>query len=332
MGENTKIEWATNTFNPWVGCTAVSPACKFCYAEAQDKHRGWTPEGWGKGKPRKRTSAANWKKPLAWNRKAKEEGTRPRVFCASLADVFDAEVSEDWRDDLWELICECDGLDWLLLTKRPQNVYEMVPYRWLDGGWPIHIWLGTTVEDQRRANERIPALLEYGAPVSFLSCEPLLGPVDLSVVPANLPGAKDDYFNPLTGHGYRDIQMREMQPDAKYHRIDWVICGGESGSHARPMLPGWAVSLRDQCVESGVPYLFKQWGEWGPVLSPEQNCKGQVAAFDITGRRKGLNEGFDPGAGDAFMAKEGKKRAGRLLDGRTWDEVPVSPAFRGSER
>lgn len=255
MAENTKIQWADHTFNPWIGCTKVSEGCKFCYAETQDNHRKWTPEGWGPGKPRKRTSAANWKKPLKWDKEAQEEGVRRRVFCASLADVFDDEVPQEWRDDLWQLVQATPNLDWLLLTKRPQSIHGMVPACWSGGEWPANAWLGVTAENQQRADERIPLLLDCPAPVRFLSCEPLLGPLDLTQYTCS---------------------FRDTSPDViTIHReIAWVICGGESGPNARRMDPEWALHLQRQCRAPAlfglfsVNFFFKQAGtvlakEWG---------------------------------------------------------------------
>jgi protein gp37 len=232
MAENTAIEWATHTFNPWTGCTKVSPACDFCYAEAWAKRAG-RPELW-QGE-RKRTTEAYWRQPLKWDRAAQAAGRRDRVFCASLADVFDNQVPERWRDDLWHRIEQTPNLDWLLLTKRPQNIAKMLPGArigtrpWGDG-WP-NVWLGTTVENQAEAERRIPHLLAVPAAVHSLSCEPLL---------EDLTGID------LTG-------------------IDWVIVGGESGPKARPMQEAWAESLRDQCRAAGVAFFMKQMARKAPI-------------------------------------------------------------------
>lgn len=220
MVENSAIEWTDHTFNPWVGCTKVSPACEHCYAEGWAKRTGqehlWAGE-------RRQTSEPNWKEPLRWNRKAEGAGVRHRVFCASLADVFDNQAQEQWRFSLWSLVCDTPNLDWQLLTKRPQNIAKMLPATWLNS-WP-HVWLGTTVENQEEADRRIPHLRAAPARVRFLSVEPMLGPVR-----PELDG------------------------------IHWVICGGESGPGARPMDPNWARSLRDQCQAAGVPFFMKQMG------------------------------------------------------------------------
>ena len=274
MAENSKIEWTDHTFNCWIGCTKVSPACDFCYAEKQNDHRQWNRAGWGAHAPRKRTSAAYWKQPFKWDRQAKAEGRRARVFCASLADVFDNHKSIDpeWRLELFDLIAATPNLDWLLLTKRPQNIAKMLPNDW-GGGWQ-NVWIGTTVENQAEADRRVPHLLTVPAAVHFLSCEPLLGPVDL----------RRAWGGPMKIEGPNWLDF-----------INWVICGGESGPGARPMHPDWARSLRDQCKAAGVAFHFKQWGEFAPD---------------------------DPFAKHTAMRRIGKKTAGRLLDGREWNELP----------
>lgn len=234
MAENSGIEWTTHTFNPWIGCTKVSAACDHCYAEAWDKRFGG--ERWGPHAPRKRTKT--WGNPVKWNRQAAETGTRPRVFCASLADVFDnhRSIQPEWRGELWGLIRDTPHLDWLLLTKRPQNIAKMLPVNWGDG-WP-NVWLGTTVEDQVEADRRIPHLARVPARVRFLSCEPLLSRIETPFLRMHF----DAYGNWREGGA-----------------IHWVITGGESGTHYRPADPDWFRSLRDQCADAGVPFLFKQW-------------------------------------------------------------------------
>jgi protein gp37 len=265
--KNSNIEWCDHTFNPWEGCTKVSPGCANCYAENRNtRFGGGTAVNWGKGAPRRRTSGHNWNQPVKWNEAAAAieavfnvpgpitsvlgPVARPRVFCASLADWLDDEVPIEWLADLLDLIQRTPHLDWLLLTKRPENWYERTRLvacllsrtkaprpnyallsflaEWKLGSPPDNVWIGTTVEDQVRADERIPALLSIPARVRFLSCEPLLGPVYLH---------------------------RARQAWTGLPGIDWVICGGESGPKARPMYPDWARSLRDQCAEAGVPFL-----------------------------------------------------------------------------
>jgi protein gp37 len=231
VGEHSSIEWTHHTFNPWWGCSKVSPACEHCYAEAWAKRVGKSL--WGLRAERRFFSDAHWREPLRWNARAAAAGVRRRVFCASMADVFEArDELRDARERLWILIADTPALDWLLLTKRPEHVAACVPW---GNDWPQNVWLGTTVETQRWAQERIPHLLSNAARVRFLSCEPLLGPLDLAE---------------WLGRG----------------RVDWVIAGGESGPKARPMDPIWPTSVRDQCKHAGVAFHFKQWGDWGPSL------------------------------------------------------------------
>ena len=315
MGEATKIEWCDATFNAWVGCTKVSPACDHCYAEGWAKRTGH-PELWQGD--RRRTTASNWREPIKWNKRAAAEGRRLRVFCSSLADVFDNQVPEEWRADLWRLIDETPSLDWLLLTKRPQNAGKMIreARRAVLGGrvadehllwpWP-NVWLGTTVENQGEADRRIPHLLAVPAKVHFLSCEPLLGPLDLA-------------------------RWLGRTAAGRFHAepiIDWIITGGESGPGARPAHPDWFRSLRDQCAAAGVPFFFKQWGEWhpsamhGPATCPYKSTH----AIHVNGERE-----FRPGEafykagtarGWAGVCHVGKKVAGAMLDGREHREFPT---------
>lgn len=215
--ENSKIEWTDHTFNPWWGCAKVSPGCSNCYAETFAKRTG-NPV-WGSIAPRRFFGPKHWQAPLLWNETARAEGIRRRVFCASMADVF--ESREDLirpRAQLLELIKETRSLDWLLLTKRPHNVSRMMSLL------PRNVWLGTSAEDQKRWDERLPALMAVPARVHFVSAEPLLGP----------------------------IKMHSLRPD-------WLIVGGESGHRARPMDPQWVLDLRDQCGPE-TKFFFKQWG------------------------------------------------------------------------
>lgn len=299
MAEQTRIEWADHTFNPWIGCTKVSPACDNCYAEAQAS-RYWPGEQLWSGN-RKRTSANNWRQPLKWNRDAaafkEKHGRPPMVFCASLADVFDNQVPDEWRRDLWALIDATPNLIWLLLTKRPQNFRKMLPVNYIgltDRGWPAwpNVWLGTTVENQAEADRRIPHLLEAPAAKRFLSCEPLLGPVDLTSISVVSPGGVEQW------NALDRIEGREAQAEgAVSGTIDWVIAGGESGPNARISEPPWFQSLRDQCAAAGVPFLFKQWGEFGPAPPP---------SYDVLWHVERL----------------GKRRTGRTLDGVIHDARP----------
>ncbi|MES2494614.1 MAG: phage Gp37/Gp68 family protein [Pseudomonadota bacterium] len=322
MGEGTNIEWADATFNPWEGCQKVGPGCDHCYAEARNARFGGGVAGnWGLGAPRRRTSTSNWRKPLHWQDDAARffaaNGRRQRVFCASLADVFDNAVHPDWRSDLFELIQRTPDLDWLLLTKRIGNVERMI---WDDGemrALPPHVWLGATIVNQAEADRDIPKLLATPAAKRFLSMEPLLGPVDLT---AGLRRAQSsiEYFQRV---GQAGIGRSEI--------LDWVIVGGESGPGARPMHPDWARSLRDQCAEAGVPFLFKQWGSWREAQPGDE--------FDTAKGRANRPPAFivkpDDGSVHCFLPKDpdprcrvmievGKNVAGRLLDGVQHDAVP----------
>lgn len=326
MSENTKIEWADHTFNPWIGCTKVGPGCDNCYAKADfedRKHR----VTWGAGQARSRTKT--WGDPVRWNKQHEAffaaNGRRQRVFCASLADVFDNDVDPQWRVDLFELIAVTPNLDWLLLTKRIGNANAMLNETietmahgindWDCQPWP-NVWIGATIVNQEEADRDIHKLLTVRAAKRFLSMEPLLGPIDLD----------------------RWLELAGLNTDLGLSNpgLDWVIVGGESGPHARPMHPDWARILRDQCEAAGVPFLFKQWGEWasmkgagiaehGPVMDSCGNVtdwmhqeitlsngsKHQVKAHALTGHATDL------------MFRVGKKSAGRLLDGREWNGVPA---------
>ncbi len=246
----TSIEWTATllpdgarlpgyTFNPWLGCTKISAACDHCYAEGWAKRTGGAALWQGE---RRRTTEAYWRQPLKWNREAEASGIRRKVFCASLADVFDNQVPDDWRADLWGLIGKTPHLDWLLLTKRPQNIGKMLPvtnsmkpgYRpwnafWPDG-WP-NVWLGTTVESPEEMARRGQALAMVARDQSvnriFWSCEPLLA--NLGEIP------------------------RSIMPD-------WIIVGGESGPNARPMQDDWARQILAQCKATKVPFFMKQMG------------------------------------------------------------------------
>ncbi len=228
MGANSTIEWTTHTFNPWWGCLKVSEACKHCYAESWARRVGQ--DVWGLSADRRYFGDAHWNEPLKWNRAAVNAPVRPRVFCASMADIFEVREGLDaQRRRLWPLIEATPHLDWLLLTKRPQNVARLAAW---GADWPRNVWIGTTVELQKRADELLPILAQIPARVRFISAEPLLGP----------------------------LAIRPWLEST----IDWVITGGESGPHARPASPAWFRSLMIQCMEKDVPFHFKQWGDWAP--------------------------------------------------------------------
>lgn len=264
MGQTTEIGWTDHTFNPWWGCAAVSPACDHCYAEAFSKRVGSVP--WGRETERRRFGEKHWLEPVRWNAAAEREGVRRRVFCASMADVFEERPDlDDDRSRLFELIEATPWLDWQLLTKRIGAVERLVPASWRAGSWPANAWIGTTVEDQARANVRIPRLLDLPAPVRFLSCEPLLGPVELRREWL-MPEARYCGRLPETLDGKRAIATvtRAVGRRLGGRYVDWVIVGGESGARFRPMATAHAVALCRQVVEAGVPLFFKQWGGLRP--------------------------------------------------------------------
>lgn len=328
MADNTKIEWCDHTVNFWWGCSKVSPGCANCYAEAQAarflKGPHWGPDAsrW----PRV-TQARNEAK--AYNARAEREGRRFRIFTNSMSDFFeDHRLLGHARLEALDVIRQTPHLDWLILTKRPEAIHTLLARAsgdalssrnyelatWIAdwgacGVAPANVWLGTTVEDQERADQRIPALLQVPAVVRFLSCEPLLGAVDIRHRMGSLVWTERNHYETTRG-------------------LDWVICGGESGSRARPMHPDWARGLRDQCASAGVPFLFKQWGEYLPA-----KIVGHLG-FTSTGEPNGGNYEFadqtiKPHFGDVVPMdskwveldpttrafRVGKKAAGRLLDG-----------------
>jgi protein gp37 len=388
MAKNSKIEWTTHTYNPWIGCTKVSDGCKNCYAETLDRNRfsktmdGGTKQApvrhWGAGAPRHRTNTRH--EVLGWNKEAKEKPHRcerchsryttekrleykgrcpnwiqvgdkpdaledcngtitenhvPRVFSSSLADVFDAEAPLEWFEDLLQLIDDTPNLNWLLLTKRPENIIPRMdaamngnfePERTFLHHMP-HVWLGTSVENQAMADKRIPLLLGVQAKARFLSCEPLLGSVDLAEWMAPTLQACVAHHH-RTGHDGGGFGEHYRCDGCDYSRdenrlIHWVICGGESGPGARPMHPDWAQALCDQCAFAGVPFLFKQWGEFAP---DEHGETVMLASGKILTRNEFITTSshtrsdLDTGAA---LSRVGKQAAGRHLDGQLHDEYPA---------
>jgi len=228
VGENSKIEWTDHTFNPWWGCTKVSPGCDHCYAERDSKRYG-EKNLWGVEARRRLFGLKHWADPLKWDMAARKEGRRLRVFCASMADVFDNhEEVVGARAMLWDLIKKTPRLDWLILTKRIGNTVHMLPEDW-GGGYP-NVWLGISVVNQVEADRDISKLMHTPAAIRFLSCEPLLGPIDLDLVTTKLAGPW----------------------------LDWVIVGGESGAGARPMDVRWALDIQECCTRDRVAFFMKQ--------------------------------------------------------------------------
>lgn len=284
MGKDSRIEWTHHTFNPWWGCVKVSPACDHCYAESWAKRVG--SDVWGPESQRRFFSDAHWKEPLKWNRDAAADGIRRRVFCASMADVFENRPDLiETRLRLLELIEATPMLDWLLLTKRIHLVKKLLPK---GRELPPHVWIGTTVENDEYARKRLKYLLELKTPsVRFVSCEPLLGPLNL-----------EPY----------------LQCNAAGTRIDWVIAGGESGHGSRPMDPAWPEGLQKQCAAADVPFHFKQWGHWAPASNLE--VPHGYPAHKVVHFYKGTRK--------VPVVSVGKNVAGRILRGRTWDQFPAT--------
>lgn len=401
MTAETRIEWCDSTFNPWIGCTKISPACDHCYAAAQMDTRMGRVQ-WGAGNPRSRTSAAYWKQPVYWNRRPFVEciqcgwrGEQPpvlnnnglqigfsnmcpscrdnrrgsgelkparrRVFCASLADWLDNEAPIEWLVDLLDLIRRTPNLDWLLLSKRIGNwrnrvidagthaasIPNLYLSAWLRKWFagievPSNIWIGATICNQAEADRDIPKLLATPAAKRFLSIEPMLGPVDLRhLLRHQNPGLNIDALTGWTTRGQLGMAPGECSIGVSCSKelpaLDWIICGGESGPHARPMHPQWARSLRDQCASAGVPFLFKQWGEWAPQIGAVDGWtiddSPEISKFDHLEWEDGKwGEVFRPMwcdfqdgnyDEDHTVSRIGKKRAGRLLDGVEHNGVPA---------
>lgn len=262
MTTDSGIEWTDDTRNFWWGCFKVSPGCKNCYAEGFAKRVGR--DIWGPA-----STTARWRTKGVWadivkaDKKYAAEGVRKKAFVQSMSDTFEEHPQlDEWREEMFAILESLVATDVQLLTKRPENVARMVPAHWMTS-WPKHIWMGTSVENQAAADERIPHLLKIPAAVRFLSVEPLLGPVLLDngesswlTCTSHLTGEEDDATlmdNPCCesfwAHGHH------------YHGIDWVIVGGESGGGARPFDLDWAESLRRQCQDAGVAFFMKQIGD-----------------------------------------------------------------------
>ena len=312
----TGIEWATDTLNPGLyGCDMESPACAHCYAMGmaarlermgQVEYAGTTRDGRWVGGVRVVDVAEAVRRVLAYPR---------RIFVTSMSDILHRDVPLAWIVEVIVAMAARPDCDWLLLTKRaarwPEVAAAVVARL---GSWPRHVWPGVTVEDQRRADERIPFLLEVPDAVRWLSMEPLLGRVDLTMV-----------RDPRTDSAF--WAARDVLRGA--NRIEWGIVGGESGAHARPSHPAWFRSVRDQCVAADVPFLFKQHGEWGPHdgVTPYSTLDGAAGSppaylVDDAGHVHCTREAA--GAGAEVVLRYGKKAAGRLLDGATWDQLPVA--------
>lgn len=243
MGEKTGISWTHHSFNPWIGCSEISEGCAFCYAKKLATGKMGL-QVWGRRKPRHVTSPAYWKQPYRWNREAAAAGERHRVFCASMADVFeDREDLVAPRDRLWRLIRDTPNLDWLLLSKRPENFLRLLPWGPYDDAWP-NVWLGVSAENQARWAQRVPLLSSAPAAVRFVSYEPAIGPLNIF--------------------------------GASHRAVDWIICGGESGPRRRPFDTAWARQVRDDCQSVGIAFFYKQEGGPRPEGKTSPLLDGRV--------------------------------------------------------
>lgn len=362
MSAKTGIEWTDSTWNPIRGCTRVSEGCRNCYAERQamrasgpgaayeglvaitNGHPQWT--GKIQFVEKHLLDPLSWKKPR-------------RVFVNSMSDLFHEQVTDEMRDKIFAVMALCPQHTFQVLTKRPKRMLEYLdpacgriasvvmklrrergdrclvgPLSHIRPGaqwWPLaNVWLGVSVENQKTADQRIPLLLQTSAAVRFISAEPLLGRVTLEELPS--ASGIGYHLNALSNAG---VDRGALIPS----KLDWVICGGESGPSARPMHPDWARSLRDQCQDAGVTFFFKQWGEWAPdkqwapdardrrLVGGERARNKGIAVYldgnyDTADCCSGTYEGFDSEAGAVEVIWRGKKAAGAELDGREWKQFP----------
>jgi len=326
MSSTTTIEWTDATWNPVTGCTKVTPGCTRCYAETfAERWRGIPGHHFESGfdltlRPGALTMPLRWRKPR-------------RIFVNSMSDLFHKDVPDEYIAKVFAVMALTPQHTYQVLTKRHGRMRSLLSDRnfahlvaeqgrehligsqqdWLAvgsmlGGKPLpNVWLGVSVEDQKRADLRVPALLDTPAAVRFLSCEPLLGPIDLKRAVWTRGSER--------GHGLTTSFAHAGGCCRKFHGIDWVIAGGESGPGARPMSPDWARSLRDQCTAAEVPFLFKQWGAYQPT-------GWMVIGSPIDPRNVLVGDPIDDLGHRWEMRRVGKKAAGRELDGRTWDQFP----------
>lgn len=287
MARTSNISWTDATWSPWWGCTEVSPACDHCYARTLAKRAGL--DVWGKDKPRKEMSEAYWKEPLRWDYEAATSGKRIRVF-PSLCDPFEEREDLHYRRlRFYALIAETTYLDWLVLTKRPQAIHRLWPSAWLQDPMP-NVMLMATVETDAYL-WRIGELRRCAAASRGLSVGPLLGPLSLK---GHLAG------------------------------IDVVIVEGESSKAARPMHPDWVRRIRDECLDAGVVFHFKQWGEWEPIATPRLQAKiGSTKLIHIDGTIKDATwSHVMASSGDVWAVARSKGNGGHSLDGKNYLDFP----------
>lgn len=320
MAESSKIEWTDATWNPITGCTVVSAGCSGCYAMKLAGGRmknHWSREGLTKPGPKgpvwngKLRFNGEWlDQPLRWR--------RPRmIFVCAHGDLFHENAPTEWINRVFLVMADAPQHTFQVLTKRPERMHEILTRCWNKPPLP-NVWLGVSAENQETVESRIPYLLETPAAVRFLSAEPLLGPINLCPLHTVDYKYGEELASIYALRGTAAYQVPSSHYWQDHPKLDQVIVGGESGPNARPMHPNWARSLRDQCTAAGVPFFFKQWGEWAP-----QPAKRIYASDDPARRRLWFyakqHKRFDD---ETTVFHVGKKRAGRLLDGRTWDEIP----------
>lgn len=311
MGLSTGISWTDATWNPWQGCTKVSPGCEHCYMFRDMKRYGRD------GSIVVRSSDATFKLPT----KRKRSGEHAihdgwKVFVCSWSDFFH-ERADRWRPDAWTIIRSRPGVIFQLVTKRPERIKDCLPDDWGDG-WP-NVWILTTAENQHYADLRIPELLNVPAAVRGVSIEPMLGPIDLRAIGVGeATGIYTDALRGLTLDPFGNVLHRGAA-------LDWAIAGGESGPKSRPIHPDWVRSLRDQCVEASVAFHFKQWGEWSPSSANGHDYgEGVFLPSGDFIAANGIDDGDDVPPLDSlpWMFRVGVKQSGRTLDGRVWDQFP----------
>lgn len=315
----TQIEWADAVWNPVTGCTPISEGCEHCYARRM-AYRLRGRYGYPEDNPFCVTLH-----PERLGEPRKISGDGKRIFVCSMGDLFHPSVPDEFIARVWAVMQLEVRHYFIVLTKRPERLLEIYPrlQELMEihaedslkqaapctyGPWPLpNVWIGVTAENQQRADERIPILLQIPAAVHWVSCEPLLGPIDLS------PWLKDWSCPVCSGTGVVRFGMATKRCPKQCHRswkegcqLHWVICGGETGPNARPMHPDWVRSLRDQCQAASVPFFFKHWGEWREDSFAWANLSSRPS-IDVHG---------------TCFVRIGRKTAGRLLDGRTWDEFP----------
>lgn len=349
MGTKTGIEWTDATWNPILGCSRVSEGCRNCYAEAVAGRFGRGEKTVYSGLTQIVNGRSVWTgkivetmqllAPLRWR-------SPKRVFVNSMSDLFHETVTDEQRDKIFAVMALCPQHTFQVLTKRPERMSKyFADGRWhwikvaseaiarerrLPIDWQAHrspeflsnVWLGVSVEDQATADARIPLLLQTPAAKRFLSCEPLLGPIKFWWMDEDACAPRGPAVRTSGGMTPSTPSEPSEGFDDSYVDLDWVIAGGESGPHARPMHPDWARSLREQCVNAGVPFFFKQWGEWRPHHEwiPSEKAPRQIA-IDQAGEQVPHHVNPDDVGGQRFQCV-GKKAAGALLDGRAWKEFP----------